>query len=136
MVEKIIEGGCLCGDVRYRASGIPYDITHCHCEICRKARGAPFVSWASFRTARFSFTTGEPAHFASSTKATRTFCRQCGTPLTFQLHGKLEEIDVTSGSMDAPERVAPQDHTWTRSQLPWIALADGLPRYETIRVKN
>jgi len=136
MNEDMIEGGCLCGAVRYRASGTPYDVTHCHCGICRKASGAPFVSWASFRVAHFCFTSGEPARFAASLQATRTFCRHCGTPLTFQLHEKPEEIDVTICSLDDPERVVPQDHTWTRSQLSWIALADELPRYETIRVKQ
>ncbi len=134
MNEESIEGGCLCGAVRYRVSGTPYDVTHCHCTLCRRASGAPFVSWASFRSVYFSFTTGEPSRFVSSTKAVRTFCHQCGTPLTFQLHEKPEELDVTICSMDTPEQVAPQDHTWTRSQLPWIRLADGLPRYETTRL--
>jgi hypothetical protein len=136
MSEEIIEGGCLCGAVRYRASGTPSDVTHCHCTLCRRASGAPFVSWASFRSARFSFTTGEPARFASSARAVRTVCNHCGTPLTFQLYEKVDQIDVTICSMDDPERVTPQDHTWTRSQLSWIKLADELPRYATTRLKD
>jgi len=136
MHEEISEGGCLCGAVRYRASETPYDVTHCHCVLCRRASGAPFVSWASFRSAHFSFTIGEPVRFASSARAVRTFCNRCGTPLTFQLHEKADEIDVTICSMDDPERVIPQDHTWTRSQLSWIKLADGLPGYATIRLKD
>jgi Uncharacterized conserved protein len=94
------------------------------------------VSWASFRSEHFAFTAGEPARFASSARAVRTFCSRCGTPLTFQLHDTPEEIDVTICSLDDPERVVPQDHTWTRSQLPWIKLADELPRYETARTKG
>src|SRR5712691_10354425 len=105
MHEEIIEGGCLCGAVRYRASGTPYDVTHCHCILCRRASGAPFVSWACIHSAHFSFTIGEPARFASSARAVRTFCNRCGTPLTFQLREKADEIDVTICSMDDPERV-------------------------------
>jgi hypothetical protein len=136
MAEAIIEGGCLCGAVRYRATDAPYNITHCHCGTCRRASGAAFVSWASFPAASFAFTSGAPTRFASSINVTRTFCQRCGTPLTYQRHDQSEEIDVTLGSLDKPERLIPQDHTWTSSKLPWIKLADGLPHYETIRSKE
>ena len=47
---EAIEGGCLCGAVRYRAFWPAYGITHCHCQTCRRASGAPFVTWAGFDT--------------------------------------------------------------------------------------
>ena len=133
MALAIYEGSCLCGTVRYRASGPPYNITHCHCTMCRRATGAPFVSWATFYTERFRFVSGHPASFDSSENATRTFCARCGTPLTFQNAATPDEIDVTLGSLDHPEAVVPQDHTFVSGQLPWIKLADGLPRYEESR---
>jgi hypothetical protein len=37
-------------------------------------------------------------------------------------------------SMDHPERMVPEDHTQTLTQLPWIRLADGLPRHEAERL--
>ena len=85
------------------------------------------------RAADFAFVAGTPARIASSRRAERTFCDRCGTPLTFQLHASPEELDVTVCSMDHPERIAPEDHTQTLTQLPWIRLADGLPRHETER---
>jgi hypothetical protein len=127
------DGGCLCGAVRYRVSATPYDVTHCHCTICRRASGAPFVSWGTVHTRDLTFTAGEPARFASSPRAVRSFCGRCGTALTFQLLEKPDEVDFTLASLDEPERVMPQDHTWTRSQLAWVRLADGLPRHETVR---
>ena len=33
-------GGCLCGDVRIVASGLPYRVGVCHCLDCRKHHGA------------------------------------------------------------------------------------------------
>ena len=53
-------GGCLCGAVRYEATGRPYNVSHCHCIDCRRASGAPFVTWASFRRSEFRFTKGQP----------------------------------------------------------------------------
>lgn len=45
-----LEGGCLCGAVRYRVTGKPYHVTHCHCSMCRRASGAPLVTWFSVKS--------------------------------------------------------------------------------------
>jgi hypothetical protein len=124
-----IEGGCLCGAVRYLAYGEAYGITHCHCKTCRRASGAPFVTWAGFDTDNFTFIHGQPASYASSVNVVRTFCSKCGTALTYQRADLPGSIDVTLGSMDDVEALRPQDHTWTESQLSWISLGDELPKY-------
>jgi hypothetical protein len=126
---KAIEGGCLCGAIRYRAVGQPYGITHCHCNTCRRASGAPFVTWAGVDTDKFTFTKGKPASYASSANVTRSFCSNCGTALTYQRADLPDSVDVTLASMDNPEAISPQDHTWTESRLAWISLGDGLPAY-------
>lgn len=125
MSEQVFEGGCLCGAVRYRATGTPYHLTHCHCADCRKASGAPFVSWASFRTQDFTITHGQPTRLLWESRV-RTFCNQCGTALTFQASENAEEIDVTICSLDLPGRLAPRDHIWIEDRMPWLKFADGL----------
>jgi hypothetical protein len=115
--------------VRYRAVGTPSQRTSCHCLICRKTSGAPFLPWASFRRSDFGFTSEQPAFFESTPHGVRTFCATCGTPLTCELAEFPEEVDVTICSMDEPESLAPEDHTWTARQLPWVKLADRLPRH-------
>ena len=127
-IEKI-DGGCLCGEIRYRASGAAYGITHCHCQTCRRASGAPFVTWAGFDSDKFNFTRGQPGSYRSSKNVIRTFCSRCGTALTYQRLDLLDSIDVTLGSMDDPEKIKPEDHTWTESRISWIVLSDHLPAY-------
>lgn len=125
----IITGGCLCGSIRYEAAGEASDITHCHCRTCRRASGASFVTWASFAMNGFKFTSALPASYQSSENVRRSFCSSCGTPLTYRRLDLPDTIDVTLGSMDDPDQLRPQDHTWTESRLSWVVLADGLPAY-------
>ena len=37
-----IEGGCLCGKVRYSAKGDPVFVGVCHCKDCQKFTGSAF----------------------------------------------------------------------------------------------
>ena len=125
----MIEGRCFCGFVRYAAEGAPRDETNCHCSICRRTSGAPFVAWATVPAASFRVLAGLPHSFRSSEHGTRTFCPRCGTPLTFRSDHSPDEIDVTIGSLVDPGSLPPKDHTHTGSKLPWVVLADGLPAY-------
>jgi ribosomal protein S18 acetylase RimI-like enzyme len=121
-------GGCFCGAVRYRIRGA-VEVTHCHCSICRRTSGAPFVTWATVARAAFEFTRGAAAELRATEAARRTFCSRCGTPLTFELDAHPQWIDVTVGSLDAPESAPPVKHTWTASRLAWLHLDDDLPRH-------
>lgn len=129
----VLEGGCFCGFVRYRIDGTPSQETSCHCSICRRTTGAPFVAWFTVRPAEFAIVSGSPSRFASSDHATRAFCPRCGTQLTFQSSRAPSEIDVTTCSLDDPERLPPRDHTRTSAKLSWVALGDHLPCFAEAR---
>jgi hypothetical protein len=133
MTGTIVEGGCLCGAVRYRASGAESNPTLCHCNSCRRAAGAPVVAWVTFPPAAFSFTQGEPARHRSSPPVERTFCPTCGTSLTYQHADFPNEVDVTIASLDDPSAFPPADHTWTDERIAWLELGDGLPRHPRSR---
>ena len=128
-----LRGHCCCGAVRYEADGVPTCETNCHCSICRRASGAPFVAWFTVPSRAFRFVAGAPARFASSAHGTRSFCASCGTPLTFESSQTPGEIDVTICSLDEPGRLPPKDHTRTSARLAWVSLCDGLPAYAEAR---
>jgi hypothetical protein len=127
------EGGCSCGAVRYRVKATPYHLTHCHCTQCRRASAAPFVTWFSVRSEGFVVLKGGLARHRSSPMAVRSFCARCGTQLTFQRDDRASEVDVTMCSLDDPAALTPEDHTYTRSRLPWVRTGDGLPEHVTTR---
>jgi 8-oxo-dGTP pyrophosphatase MutT (NUDIX family) len=132
----ILEGGCLCGAVRYRASGEASSPTLCHCATCRRAAGSPMVAWITVPARSFAFTRGKPVEFHSSDAVTRSFCGACGTPLTYQNAKAPGEIDVTVASADDPGLYAPRDHIWTGQGIGWMQGDDGRPRHRETRERS
>jgi hypothetical protein len=124
-----MNGGCLCGAIRYRIDAPPRRTTNCHCLHCRRSSGAPFLTWIGFRPDDFHWVSGTPSSYESRPNVTRRFCARCGTQLTYQDAGASDEIDVTACSLDSVEGIAPEDHVWSDRMVPWLKLDDGLPRY-------
>jgi hypothetical protein len=60
------EGGCLCGEVRYRVTGEAVARTLCHCVSCRRATGGASVAWAVFEKGDFAVLKGEVREYSSS----------------------------------------------------------------------
>ncbi|MGH7042189.1 MAG: GFA family protein [Acetobacteraceae bacterium] len=129
----MLTGGCFCGRIRYEAHGTPFHATICHCPDCRRVAGAPFVAWFSLASSWLRFVSDVPKRFASSAKAVRSFCPDCGTPLTFQHEDSPGEIDVTACSLDDPGMVPPQDHVRTNGRVSWVHMNDGLREYAHAR---
>lgn len=129
MIEPV-EGGCLCGAVRYRANGEPDDVFYCHCSMCRRATGQPVVVGAYFKQADVAFV-GEARRHRSSPQAERGFCGTCGTPLFY--HSVMPELRdwfcLMLGTFDHPERYAPTGHWNVETALPFALSDDGLPRH-------
>lgn len=120
-------GGCLCGDVRYRASEDPRWAGACHCGRCRKQSGAPYTVGVLFAEDSFEWTSGQPAYYRSSAKVRRGFCARCGSTLTWET--VAGGFTVLIGSLDRPEAVQPDSHCYTATKLPWVCLEDGTPQY-------
>ena len=127
-----IEGGCRCGAVRYRAEGGPLWVSHCHCEDCRRSSGAPVSTFVGVGTGGFAFVAGSAAAYESSPKVIRRFCGACGTPLTYEAAVYPGEVHIAAGTLDAPGMLAPERHVFDRERLPWMAMADELPRHDTL----
>ncbi len=124
--EAVLTGGCQCGAIRFAAYAQPIRVGLCHCRMCQKAVGAPFISLALIRSPDFAWTRGTPAVYRSSTIAEREFCGACGTPLSYrEVGGKLAEI--TTGSFDRPDLVVPTYAVGAESQLEWVSHIGELP---------
>jgi hypothetical protein len=109
--RKRVTGGCLCGAVRYEASVAPADAHYCHCRMCQRAFGNAFATFV----------------------ARRGFCARCGTPLVFRNVYRDNRIGISIGSLDHPELAPPEIHWGIESIVPWLKIADRLPRKHTMQ---
>ncbi len=133
MATLMVEGGCVCGAIRYRVSGEPTNSMICHCQTCRRVAASPVVAWVTFPAARFQLLQGHPSDFRSSKPVRRTFCGACGTPLTYEHSASVGFVDVTTCSLDAPEAFPPSHHSWLSHDLGWVRFGDGLPTFQESR---
>ena len=130
---ECLTGRCLCGAIRYRLNGTPFDPGYCHCRMCQLASGAPVMAFATIARTNFLVTSGEPRRRQSSEFGERWFCGNCGTPLTVLVTHQPETLDFTIATLDAPEFLAPAFHIWHGSKIAWFETADPLPRHERFR---
>ncbi|CAE7438999.1 selU, partial [Symbiodinium microadriaticum] len=88
--STIREFPCFCGAVVARAVGDPVSVSICHCSICRRLSGAPFVASAVFRPERVELRSREGglpqlSELQTSKQVTRQRCAVCGAPVCGRL---------------------------------------------------
>lgn len=130
-----LEGGCLCGAIRYRIEGKPFDADYCHCCMCQKSIGAVFGAWMDFKLQQVTWIKGQVTEFASSECVRRGFCAHCGCSLTYRHTEYPDYLTLTIASLDDPELVQPNYHIYTEQQPSWLKIEDNCQRYPQARTK-
>jgi hypothetical protein len=126
-VSGAYEGGCLCGQVRWRAIAEPINVRLCHCRNCQRATGGPYFARALFHDTDVE-RSGETRRWASSSRLHRLSCAQCGTPV-FAEPQDWPRISVSLTTLDDPAALAPESHIWVSAKVAWTVIDDGLPQY-------
>ena len=128
-----MQGGCLCGAVRFRLASEPFDAGWCHCRTCQLNSGSPAMAFASVPVGDYVVEKGEIATVKSSDFGHRGFCRDCGTPLYMRVDHQPETVDFSLATLDAPDAVAPGFHIFYASRIAWADSGDDLPRHDGFR---
>lgn len=130
---QVHHGGCLCGRVRYEASGPPVVVAHCHCRDCQRGSGAGHSTGAMFPSSSVSLT-GEISEFKLKSDkgnvVTRAFCGTCGSPIFGKNDGMPGYVTIPLGTFDQSSEVIPQVVVFVSSRQVWDAIAPGLPTFE------
>ena len=125
-----IQGGCLCGAVRYSIKEEPLVVRACWCRVCQfLASGNATLNLA---VARGAVTlTGELQDFPSTADSGnhmhRRFCPRCGVHVTSEAQERPQILVIRAGTLDDTQRFAPQMLIWTRSAPAWAHLDPLLP---------
>ena len=121
-----VDGGCLCGAVRYQASPTHREGYYCHCRMCQLAVGNTRAAFINLRKDEVRWTHGAPSYYASSNIARRGFCQRCGTPLSFE-YLESERMDLSVGSLADPSAFKPTAHFAVESRIAAWHADDALP---------
>ncbi|MFT4192778.1 MAG: GFA family protein [Comamonas sp.] len=126
MPEKL-EGGCLCGSVRFTVNQPPLRTFACHCTFCQRVTGSSFYAESIFHNDAVQFNEGELRQYehvsdGSQKKVIVHFCPSCGTTvgLTFERWPDMRAI--SRGCYDDPNAVQITSHIWTRSAQTGVVL--------------
>jgi len=129
MTALVHTGGCQCGAVRFRVEGELGDASVCHCRMCQKAAGNFYLPLVSVRQAKLVWTRGEPKRFQSSNAASRGFCGDCGTPLTYEAP---DGVALAIAAFDRPEGIVPTIQWGIEAKLPYVDRIPQLPGEDTM----
>lgn len=129
--EGVVRGSCYCGRVQYQASLPTLWVAHCHCDNCRRAHGAGFVTYAGFAADGVRFTAGEDqlTEHHSETQATRRFCRHCGSTVSFQGPRWEGEVHLVVANLLDPLDKPPGGHAYADRAPAWCPITDELKRF-------
>jgi hypothetical protein len=127
-----VRGSCLCGDVRYVIDGPALVARHCHCQRCRRARGAAHASNLVVNLGDFRWTAGEGAiteyRLPEARYFAQSFCERCGSKVP-RVDVEREIVIVPMGGLDDAPASNPQEHIWVDSMAPWHRIDDDLPQH-------
>lgn len=127
-----IVGGCLCGNVRYRADAEPAFVGVCHCRNCQKATGSAFGIVVGVPQTALSVQ-GNLATFqdkGDSGKAMyRRFCPVCGSTVMDEAEALPGVVMVQVGTLDDPGWVKPSMEIYCDSAQPWVELGGEMKRF-------
>jgi hypothetical protein len=125
-----MEGGCTCGQVRYRLSGMPLIVHACHCRWCQRETGTAFALNALYEADRVTHLKGEPEVILTPSQSGKgqhiARCPSCRVAVWSNYAGAGPALRfVRVGTLDDPGRLPPDIHIYTASKQPWLPLPPG-----------
>ena len=138
MSDNIHEGGCVCGDVRYRTTADPDHVVVCHCEWCQRRTGTAFAVIPKFRLEEFELLSGKLTTYREVNEAGRwldlAFCPRCGTNIGFTQERRIWAQAIDAGTFDEPNWIRASDHKFIhgflRNHVDWSDVPAGMEGHD------
>lgn len=129
-MADVREGGCLCGNARYSIDVEGGEVGNCHCTTCRKHSGAPYETYISVKADKFKWLNEPKGYIKTGEGSGRTFCKDCGTPLSFDDDDSPKLASLTVGTIDNPVGMIPEYEIYTSSRMDGVPPVIGAKQFE------
>jgi hypothetical protein len=131
-----IDGGCLCGNITYRADIEPSRVVICHCTDCQTQSGTTFRTIVGISGEKFHLTSGDLKFYErtgdSGARRMLSFCPECGTSIYgAPPEGETGGMSLRVGTIRQRDELAPVIQVWCRSAQPWLSKLGDVPRVDT-----
>ena len=131
---KTIEGGCLCGAIRYQFSCQPVKTLICHCKHCQLQTGSAFSVVVGIRRGTLKLTKGQSRVFYDTDDnglvVSRHFCPDCGSPIMSDTEAEPGIVFIKAGTLDDTSWLSPETQVWAESAQPWINAEKSIPSFQ------
>jgi hypothetical protein len=122
-----LEGGCLCGGIRYRvAREAVLCVYCCHCRDCQRLSSSAFAVSMVLPAAAFALLRGAPRSIVRRANSGRDifgfFCGDCGTRLFDRFIEQDQVMVVKAGTLDDTAGLRPVAQFWTERKQAWVTL--------------
>jgi hypothetical protein len=138
-MARQLEGGCLCGKVRFRTNMAPIRTLVCHCRFCQRMTGTSYYAESLYPMDAVAFNNGQMGCYehisdSSAKKVFVHFCTHCGTTVTLSFERWPDMRAISRGCYDDPDAVEVTSHIWTRSAQTGTALPEGVECFARARM--
>jgi hypothetical protein len=128
----MLNGGCTCGEIRYRLTDKPLFTHACHCTWCQRESGGPLALNAMIETDCVALLRGSPVEVplpsASGKGQIMLRCPTCQITLWSYYAGAGRKMAfLRVGTLDDASLCPPDIHIFTSTKLPWFVLNDDIP---------
>jgi hypothetical protein len=130
--ETPLQGGCLCGAVRYEITTPLAAARYCHCTHCQRRTGTASSANGVVPRAGFRLLSGreQVRSYEPPTGVPKWFCSNCGSAVFSGEPFADEEVVVRLGTLDRDPAIRPEYRQFVDSAAAWEPIPeDGLPRY-------
>jgi hypothetical protein len=126
-------GGCLCGSLRYSASGEPTATSICHCTDCQKQTGSAFLEVVVVPKTAFSIS-GQSQQYSnageSGRKLARVFCPRCASTVMLDVELYPDSALIMAGTLDDASWFRPTVSLFCDSAQPWITMPEDVQKFD------
>lgn len=133
---EIHKGGCVCGAVRFQATGHPCRVSLCSCSWCRKRTGSLLSVSVYFGKEQVELLGSELKTHRLKSDAGRwiecQFCTQCGSALTWTLEFLPDYRGIAGGAFDDPAFIRPERYVYSQNKPGWLQIDEGINRCPTM----